>query len=119
MTNPDDSPKLNLSQTISAAAGIKLADLGVPEAKHAEKIESAYLWGGTAFICILMCLGFVGLAAVQQYKGGSPSVILLAVELGVPGVVAIYCAYKADSEGLKALLDVLKNVRGLIKGRDS
>ncbi len=111
-----DPTKPNLSATISAAAGVKLADLNVPAHKIPGKIASALTWGIPAAFCLLLCVGFVVLAALQQYHGGSPSVVLLAIELGVPGVVAVYCVYKADSEGLKALLSTLKNIRALIKG---
>lgn len=116
MSDPNAKP--NLSQTISATAGLKLTARGVPEHKVSEKLESAYFWGGIAGLCILLCLVFVVLAAISQFHGGSPSVVLLAIELGVPGVVAIYCAYKADSEGVNALLATLRNVRGLIKGKE-
>lgn len=111
-----DPTKPNLGQTINGFAATKLTDLGVPEHKAPEKIASAWKWGIPAAGCLALCVIFVALAAVQQYKGGSPSVVLLAIELGVPGVVAVYCVYKADSEGLSALLSTLKNIRGLIKG---
>lgn len=108
------SDPTNLNQTMAQKVATKLADIGVPEAKHAEKIEGAQKWWTLAALFIFLTVLFCVPPMRYVLRGHDVSTIIAILLLAPAGVcllVTLFCASQADGEATKAFL---ATVRGMI-----
>lgn len=111
MADADDKNNL----TLVGGMGQRLTAIGVPEAKHDDKIANAKVWWGRAFVCGIITLMFLVVAFLIVYQTkGSPSIplyIALGAICGAPALATLFCASQADGEATKAFVQTVLSFR--------